>query len=237
MDTEKDSAWARFWEERGRGHPDDDPIAIDDWDYGISRMGVEQVEILLELVSSELALTPQSKSLEVGCGAGMFLTPLSESVERTAGCDLAESMAKRARRINEKFKIQVSEASNLPYVSNEFDAILVYSVFHYFPSNDYAIATLREIFRVSRKNGRFWIGDVPDKSKQRQALLHREQLMKKSAPKWSWPKVGPLEQRFYDKIFFTEFCESVDCIYRFVQQRVKGYVQGKYRYNVFIEKR
>jgi ubiquinone/menaquinone biosynthesis C-methylase UbiE len=167
----------------------------------------------------------------------MLLAPLSESVERAVGCDLAESMAKRARRINKKLEIQVSEASNLPYVSNEFDAILVYSVFHYFPSNDYANRALREIFRICRKNGRIWIGDVPDKSKQRQALLHREQLRKKSVPKWPWPNIGPLEHRFYNKIFFAEFCESVDCKYRFVQQSVEGYVQGKYRYNVFIEKR
>ena len=237
METAKDSAWARFWEERGRDHPDDDPIAIDGWDYGISQMGLEQVEILLELVSRELALTPQSKFLEVGCGAGMFLAPISGWIERSTGCDLSESMLKRARRINKKLKIQVSEASNLPYVSYEFDAILVYSVFHYFPSNDYAVRALRELFRICRNNGRIWIGDVPDKSKQRQALHHRDQLMKHNKPKWPWPKIGPLEQRFYDKMFFSEFCESVDCKYRFVQQRVEGYVQGNYRYNVYIEKR
>ena len=117
-------------------------------------MGVEQAELLLEQVSRELALTPQSKFLEVGCGAGMFLAPLSGSVESSVGCDLVESMAKRARRINKNLDIRVSKANNLPYVPNEFDAILVYSVIHYFPSNDYANRALREIFRICRKNGR-----------------------------------------------------------------------------------
>jgi ubiquinone/menaquinone biosynthesis C-methylase UbiE len=236
METAKNIAWAKFWEERGRSYPDDDPIAIDGWDYGISQMGLEQAEELRKQISRELALTPQSKFLEVGCGAGMFLGPLSESVQRAVGCDLSESMVMRAWQINNKLKILVSEANNLPYASNEFDAILVYSVFHYFPSNDYAKRALRELYRVCRNKGRIWIGDVPDKSRQEQALLHRERLMKQTKPKWPWPNLGPLEQRFYEKVFFVEFCERVGCKHRIVPQSVEGYVQGKYRYNVFIEK-
>jgi len=217
-------------------HPDEDPIAIDGWDYGISLMGYEQAEELRKQITRELNLAPQTKFLEVGCGAGMFLGPISDMVESAVGCDISESMLKRARGIKKDLEIQVSEASCLPYGSNEFDAILVYSVFHYFPSNEYAVRALRELHRICRKNGRIWIGDIPDKSKKRQALLHREQLMKQSVPKWPWPKLRPLEQRFYDQAFFIEFCERVDCKYRLVQQHVEGYLQGRYRYNVFIEK-
>ena len=34
----------------------------------------------------------------------------------------------------------------------------------------------------------------------------------------------------------TIWSDGVGCEYRVVQQTVQGYVQGKYRYNVFIEK-
>jgi ubiquinone/menaquinone biosynthesis C-methylase UbiE len=237
METARYIPWAKFWEERGRSYPEDNPIAIDGWDYGVSLMGLEQAEWLREQVTRELDLGPQSKFLEVGCGAGMFLAPISELVIRAVGCDLSENMVKRAQQINNELMIQVTEACYLPYVSNEFDAILVYSVFHYFPSNDYANRTLRELLRVCRKNGRIWIGDIPDKSKQQQALLHREQLMKQSQPKWRWPNIGPLEHRFYDPKFFIEFCKRAGCKCQFVQQTVEGYVQGNYRYNAFIEKR
>jgi len=236
METAKNIPWARFWEQRGRSYPGDDPIAIDGWDYGISQMGLDEAELLLEQATRELALGPQSNFLEVGCGAGMFLAPLSGSVDRAVGCDLSESMLKRARRINTKLMIQVAEASYLPYASNEFDAILVYSVFHYFPSNDYANRALSELIRVCRKNGRIWLGDIPDRSKQQQALMHREQLMKQSQPIWLWPNIGPLEHRFYDHEFFIHYCEGAGCHYRFVRQSVEAYVQGKYRYNVLIEK-
>jgi hypothetical protein len=112
----------------------------------------------------------------------------------------------------------------------------VYSVFHYFPSHEYADHALKEQFRVCRDNGRIWIGDVPDKSKRQEALLRRDQLMKQSTPKWPWPNVGLLEHRFYDEEFFATFCKGIGCKYGFEQQDVDGYVQGEYRFNVFIEK-
>jgi predicted TPR repeat methyltransferase len=102
MKKAKNKAWSRFWEQRGKSHPDDDPIAIDGWDYGISMMWPEQVQVLHKQVAKELSLTPQSRLIEIGCGAGMFLVPLSEMVERAVGCDLAASMLKRARRIHNK---------------------------------------------------------------------------------------------------------------------------------------
>jgi len=236
MESAQDSAWSTFWEERGRSYPDDDPIAIDGWDYGISQMGLEQAESLRAQVAEALSLNSQSKVLEVGCGAGMFLAPLSEAVGSIVGCDLSQSMLIRARRINNKLQVQVAEASHLPYLADEFDAILVYSVFHYFPSYEYALDTLNELYRVCRSGGRIWLGDVPDKSKRQEALSHRERLMKQSTPRWPWPDIGPLEQRFYDQAFFMTFAERTGSNYRFVRQSVEGYVQGQYRYNVLLEK-
>jgi ubiquinone/menaquinone biosynthesis C-methylase UbiE len=236
METAKNIEWSRFWEERGKSHPADDPIALDGWDYGISMMGAEEADMLRKQVANELSLTPESRFLEVGCGAGMFLLPLSETVGSAVGCDLAESMLKRARRINDKLEMQVAEASRLPYRSNTFDAILVYSVYHYFPSYEYATHVLGELYRVCRDRGRIWIGDVPEKTKKEKALLHRKQAMKQSVPKWSWPDVGELKHRFYDDAYFAEFCESMGCKYRIVPHSVEGYVQGKYRFNVYIEK-
>ena len=180
MNTAKNNAWSRFWDERGKSHPDEDPIAIDGWDYGISMMGEKQADILCKQAANALSLTPESRFLEVGCGAGMFLLPLSEKVSISMGCDMAESMLKRAHRINDKLEMQVAEANCLPYQSNTFDAILVYSVFHYFPSLEYATHVLGELYRVCRDRGRIWIGDVPDKTKKERAFSHRKQAMKES---------------------------------------------------------
>lgn len=95
-------------------------------------------------------------------GAGMFLGSITGLVETAVGCDLSESMAKRGRRINSALMIQGAEACALPYATNAFDAILIYSVFHYFPSYNYASRALSELLRVCRQNGRIWLGDVPD---------------------------------------------------------------------------
>ncbi len=236
MESAKDHHWYQFWDERGQSHPDDDPIAIDGWDYGISMMRKEDADELREQISHELRISPQSKFLEVGCGAGMYLLPFSKEVKSAIGCDLAESMLRRAHQFDNRLWIQVAEASYLPYPSNTFDAILAYSVFHYFPSYGYARQVLGELYRVCQDDGRIWIGDIPDNSKKHVALIHRERLMKRSTPKWTWPNVGPLEQRFYDQDFFTRFAEGVGCTYRIVQQSVAGYIQGQYRFNLFMKK-
>jgi SAM-dependent methyltransferase len=237
MKTARDTPWARFWDARGRTYPHDDPIAIDGWDYGISRMGPAQADFLIHLVTRALDLDPTTKLLEVGCGAGMLLGSLSAAVDLAYGCDLAESMLQRARRINPNLEIQVAEAVRLPYASARFDAVLVYSVFHYFPSDDYARNALRELYRICRPDGRIWIGDVPDQAQQQAALAHRARLMKENDPVWPWPEVGRLDQRFYDQQFFVEFAEGADCELNFMRQQIDGYLQGQYRYNVHILKR
>jgi ubiquinone/menaquinone biosynthesis C-methylase UbiE len=146
-------------------------------------------------------------------------------------------MLRRAKRIKGDLLFQVAEASRLPYASGRFDAVLVYSVFHYFPSYDYAKKALGELLRVCQEDGIVWIGDVPDKAQKEQALSHRARLMRENVPVWPWPDVGPLNQRFYHQAFFIEFCAGAAYRYRIVPQKVKGYIQGQYRFNVAIQKR
>ena len=237
MEKARDSGWARFWEARGRSYPHDDPIAMDGWDYGISLMGPSQAANLTDLVVRELALGRDSRLLEVGCGAGMLLGPLSLTVATAVGCDLAESMLKRARHITPGLQIQVAEACHLPYAPCSFDAVLVYSVMHYFPSDAYTRRVLLELVRICDEGGVIWIGDIPDKARREEALEHRARLMKANEPIWPWPDVGPLVQRFYDAPFFLDFAAEVGSEISIHPQQVAGYIQGQYRYNVHLKKR
>ncbi len=234
MRSAKGTNWYKFWDERGRSHPEDDPIAIDGWDYGISMMMPQDADELRDQIKHELGLTERSRFLEVGCGAGMYLLPFAEIVGTAVGCDLAETMLVRLHKFDPSQDVQVAEASKLPYASGKFDAVLAYSVFHYFPSFEYAERAMQELIRVCTPGGSIWIGDVPDIAKKQEALLHREELMKANTPRWTWPKVGLLEQRFYEQEFFACFAREVGCKFRIVPQSVAGYVQGQYRFNVFL---
>lgn len=237
MTTAKGTAWAAFWDERGRTYPDDDPLGIDGWDYGISYMGVEAVDELCRQAAAALALDSASSLLEAGCGAGMFLTRLQGHVRLAVGNDLSLPMLLRARRVDRHLQVQAAEASRLPYRAGQFDAVLLYSVMHYFPSYAYANRVLQELYRVCRAGGRIWIGDVPDRALRDQALQHRQRLMNENVPKWRWPEVGPLEHRFYQRDFFAEFAQATGSHYQISPQSVPGYIQGRYRFSVLIRKR
>jgi ubiquinone/menaquinone biosynthesis C-methylase UbiE len=236
MDSAKGTPWFAFWEERGRSYPDDDPIGLDGWDYGISRMGWGEAEALRRQAAAALRLDSTSELLEVGCGAGMFLIPFSRQVGQAVGCDLSPAMLTRARRIAPRLPVQAAEANHLPYAAATFDALLVYSVCHYFPAHDYARQAVAEMLRVCRTGGRIWIADVPDEALRDQALAHRARLMQAEEPKWPWPQVGPLAHRFYDRDFFTALAQEHGCHHQITPQTVPGYIQGRYRFNILLRK-
>jgi len=71
----------------------------------------------------------------------------------------------------------VTEACELPFKNDEFDAILSFSVFFYFPDYEYAEKVLSEMLRVSKKDAKILIADIPDLSKKEESERHRREAL------------------------------------------------------------
>lgn len=102
--------------------------------------------------------------LEVGCGTGGLLTPLSDLVGpkgRVVGIDSSRAMIAEAQRRSEKagarVEFAVGDAHRLELGDSQFDHCLAVSVFQHLIDPE---AALREIVRVARPGGRITITET-----------------------------------------------------------------------------
>lgn len=109
------------------------------------------------VVLIELALTPDDYLLEVGCGGGALLKEALKSGCRAAAIDHSADMVQLARTENHntveegRLEVQQAYADRLPFPDATFTCTTMTGIFGFLPN---PVATLREIRRVLRKEGR-----------------------------------------------------------------------------------
>lgn len=109
-----------------------------------------------EKVVDGLDVRPDWRVLEIGCGIGRLLRPLSERVARAVGVDLSEEMVRRGReycagRGNVELHRTDGSLGFLPEA--EFDFVFSHIVFQHLPRKAYVDRYLREAFRVLKPGG------------------------------------------------------------------------------------
>ena len=99
---------------------------------------------LWEPVLEALALGPDDRLLDVGCGGGSFLVRARESGCTIAGLDHSRDMV-RVARAKTGARIELAEASSMPFADGEFTAVSCLVAFFFFTE---PVAVLREVRRV-----------------------------------------------------------------------------------------
>jgi len=96
-------------------------------------------------------------ALEIGCGPGRLMRPMSRHFVEIHGVDVSDEMISLAR---EKLRDipnahpQTNAGDNLPMFADEsFDFVYSYAVFQHIPSREVVLEYLREIRRVLRTGG------------------------------------------------------------------------------------
>jgi SAM-dependent methyltransferase len=118
-------------------------------------------------VIAKLDLGPTDDLLEIGCGTGTLLIPLSFQVASATGIDHENMIAALRRRFTEPGLGTVAGNFLDLDVNGDFSKILIYSVLHYMSDEDEVVAFLERAANLLRPGGRLLIGDIPNDDRKR----------------------------------------------------------------------
>lgn len=209
--------WIVYWKEKGT-EKNKDPKIMNGYNGRLSYLPDHASRLLIDSINKHLALTTDDTLLDVGCGSGMLAKLLQKLVHKVIGIDSAQEMLKH---VPKTIKTYVAEANNMPFLDNTFDKILCHSIFQYFPSQTYATLVIKELERVCKVGGLIYIVDVPDQEKK-----HEYEKNKK--------KEGhTLKRWFYTKNYFADIWPHA----KIFDNRLRGYDNAQYRFNILVEKR
>lgn len=152
-------SWRNVWERKGAQDTTD--LKVLD---GFEDTTIDPREVAARITRA-LEITPDTRVLEIGCGAGM----LAQHLEcEYVGVDYARTMVtKHARLLGNT--VAHGEARQLMFRDGWFDVAFAFSVFHYFPDHLYASEAVAEMMRVARRG--IMVGDLPLRSRRTEHLV------------------------------------------------------------------
>jgi ubiquinone/menaquinone biosynthesis C-methylase UbiE len=99
------------------------------------------------------------RALEIGCGPGRLIKPLSRHFGEIHGVDVSDEMIRLARQrladIPHAHFHATNGASLSQFADNSFEFVYSYAVFQHIPSRDVVLEYMREIRRVLKPGGIF----------------------------------------------------------------------------------
>jgi len=155
---------ARLWRRRESMRADWDRRARENAPFYICTTAAETPEAfaasgerdLVEGVIDGLPVAPDWRVLEIGCGVGRLLRPLSERVARAVGVDLSPEMLERGRdycagRANVELRLTDGSLGGLQ--DRSFDFVFSHIVFQHLPRKAYVQRYIEEAARVLEPGG------------------------------------------------------------------------------------
>ncbi len=139
---------------------------------------------VLNRLQSELSRIPIEergdwRALEIGCGPGRLMRPMSRVFVEIHGVDVSDEMIALARQKLSDIpnaKVHVTDGSTLPMFGDDtFEFVYSYAVFQHIPDREVVFSYLREVRRVMKPGG--------------MAVLHFNGLINRLAPVDTWDGV------------------------------------------------
>src|ERR1041384_661825 len=115
-------------------------------------------EDVIRLLTAELKrLKGRDAALEIGCGPGRLMRPLSRHFAEIHGVDVSDEMIRLARErprdIPQAHPHHGSGSDLAMFPSDRFDFVYSYAVFQHIPSRELVFQYLREAHRVLKPGG------------------------------------------------------------------------------------
>jgi len=122
-------------------------------------------------INKKLDLKPFDTVLDIGCGAGNLLIPLSFSVKEITGIDHPSILKKLKSRFTDLTNISLIPGNFLDVsVQETFDKIICYSVLHYLSDKREVFLFIDKALELISSGGKVLFGDLQNISKKERFL-------------------------------------------------------------------
>ncbi len=111
-----------------------------------------------EILLKNISIKSSCRVLEIGCGIGRLLKPLSRYVTELYGVDISKEMIARAKERLASYKniaLSVCDGTLLSFSDDYFDLCYSFAVFRHIPEKKYVYRYLSEVSRVLKPDGIF----------------------------------------------------------------------------------
>lgn len=130
----------------------------------------DERRILIDILK-KLEIGPDNRLLEIGCGPGQILIPLSFLVSDATGVDHPRVCSVFEERFqSENLTLIPGDFMDIGFGSNTFDRILLYGVVQYLTGEKELISFVRKALKLLEPGGRMLIGDLPNIDKKKRFL-------------------------------------------------------------------
>lgn len=180
----------RFWDRRARENAYyfvDNRLEFDDPDLdGFWSEGTRVLDELLDPLG--LAIMPDDRVVEIGCGVGRLTRVISERAAGVVALDVSEAMLELARERNptlSNVEWILGDGRSLAGVDDESaDACVSFVVFQHIPDPEITLAYIRDMGRILRPGGwsAFQVSNAPE--------VHRRPSLGERLRAWVRPLVG-----------------------------------------------
>jgi ubiquinone/menaquinone biosynthesis C-methylase UbiE len=129
---------------------------------------------VLERIHTAVGPTGGMKLLDLGCGPGIVTASLAPAVREVVAYDLTPEMLEKARQRCEKaglknVRFELGRAEELPFEKESFDCVVTRLTVHHFTDPR---KVMKEVVRVTRRNGRVVVADFLSSGNEADAALH-----------------------------------------------------------------
>ena len=229
--------WRDVWMRKAKSHQGDDYslarlIALDGFDNSCSAVTVDDFRAFADRLIEKLALRPGDSVLEVGCGAGAMCKALHERGLKVAGVDYTPGLVEICRRAIPDGTFLVAEGATFEMEKKDFDAVISHSVFHYFPSEEYALRTFRRMVEHTRDGGFIALTDMHDIRKKEEHERRRKEMLGEEEYNRLYKEVS---HTYYDPSIFQRVADEI-CSEHWVEDQFLKSESGKFKFNFYARK-
>ena len=141
---------------------------IEDYDAEIPKhmrdyFAVRKTNFILEELKRKFGRKPVVV-LDAGCGTGWHCKILSEKGYHVVGIDLSENQVTQAKRNNPLSRFMIGDILSLPFNDDAFDVSYTINTLHHLASWREQRKALRELARVTKKDGLIIVHEMNTKN-------------------------------------------------------------------------